>query len=97
MYATVREIVEHHLARNIPEYLTFAGALAIAAVCTMPEKCPVIIGPVDTPIKQMIQDLWAWFRNAIQTAIPAARGNRPATGNPTQPANPAQLKEGESK
>lgn len=82
----IHEILESHIERNIPEYLTFLAALAIAAVCTMPEKCPLILGPVNSPLKEAIQDMWCWLRNALQTAIPAARRQ-----NPTPPANPAYL------
>jgi hypothetical protein len=95
MHETAIQIVQSHIERNIPEYIAFIVAFGIAAVCTMPEKCPLIVGPVDTPVKQAIQDLWAWFRNALQTAIPAARNSNGAhPSNPTPPANPAQLKEG---
>lgn len=67
------EGVQAHVMRNLPEYLTFVGALAIASVVTMPKMIPT-----------SIQDLWTWLRDALQTAVPAARHQNQ---NPT-PDNP---------
>lgn len=64
--STLLSGVEAHIARNLPEYLTFLGALAIASVCTMPEKIPY-------PLPSVLQDWWTWVRDALQTAVPAAR------------------------
>lgn len=60
--------LQEHLLRNFPEYLIFLSALSIAAVVTMPELIP-----------KSLQDWWTWFRNALQTAVPAARNHQ----NPT--------------
>lgn len=87
------EVLKAHVARNLPEYITFIGALAIAAVCTMPKKMPF----VNEDSKW--QELWGWFRDSLQTAVPAARANNHAAvppvtppvnqPNPTPPEGPA--------
>lgn len=66
--------------RNLPEYLTFITALAIATVVTMPRKAPLL--REDHPL----QEVWAWFRDALQTAVPAARNHQA----PQQPEGPAK-------
>ena len=78
------EVLQQHIARNVPEYITFVGALAIAAVCTMPEKCVFIVGEINTGWKLLVQQLWSWMRNTLQTAVPAAQANHP---KPTPPAD----------
>lgn len=73
----ILEGIEAHLLRNLPEYLTFCGALAIAAACTIPAKIP-----------SSMQELWTWFRDIVQTAVPAARNHQPS--NPPSPAEPGK-------
>lgn len=69
--------IQSHIMRNLPEYLTFVGAVAIASVVTMPRAIP-----------RSIDDLWTWMRDALQTAVPAARNHQ----NPNQPEGPANQK-----
>ncbi len=59
------EILQQHIARNLPEYLTFVGALFVAGVCCMPATRP-----------KGIDDWYTWFRDTLQTAVPAARAGR---------------------
>ena len=79
------EGLRQHVAKNLPEYLTFIGALAIAFVCTWPAMIP-----------GTAQDWWTWCRDAFQTAVPAARprgdshGQSPLPPPPSQPDGPAQ-------
>ena len=49
-----------------------SGALCIAVIHTWPARIP-----------SRLQDWWTWAREALQTAIPAARAAGP---NPTLPA-----------
>jgi hypothetical protein len=99
-------LVEAHISKNWEIYTAFAGACAIAAVCTMPEIFPTTW-----------QDWWTWGRNTLQTAVPAARARQEAHSqsstvtanatttqeatastaldppqNPSKPATPAQPK-----
>lgn len=55
---------------NLVVYLGFLEALSIAAIVTMPRKAPLI--HEDHPL----QELWNWFRDTLQTAVPAARHNK---------------------
>lgn len=48
-----------------------SGVLLFAAVSTMPEKIP-----------SSIQECWTWAREALQTAVPAAR--KPTTNQPAK-------------
>ena len=100
--------LQEHVTRNLPEYITFAAALGIAIVCTMPENPP-----------STLRDWWTWMRNSLQTAVPAARARHEASSSvvtstptastkqeaststaldppavPIQPAEPAQPKQG---
>jgi len=61
------QAVKDNMARNVPEYLTFGAALLVAGVCTMPQKMPLV------PSDSRVQELWTWMRDALQTAVPAAR------------------------
>ena len=61
------EGLRQHVTKNLPEYLTFIGALAIAFVCTWP-----------TLIPRSAQEWWTWCRDAFQTAVPAARARTEA-------------------
>ena len=58
------------ITNNLPEWLIFGSALAIAFVCTWPELIP-----------KSAQDWWSWFRNAFQTAVPAARARHEASSS----------------
>ena len=79
------EALKAHIVKNLPEYITFFGALFIAAVCTMPKKMPLV------PEDNKIQELWTWFRDSLQTAVPAARANNhPPTPPPQQPTQPKE-------
>lgn len=71
------EIVQHHITSNLPEYLIFVSALAVASVCTMPKKCPLL--PEDHPL----QEIWTWMRDSLQTAVPAARARNEAHSSST--------------
>ena len=66
------EVLQQHIARNVPEYITFIGALAIAAVCTMPANPPI-----------SFRELWSWLRDTLQTAVPAARARHEASSQTT--------------
>ncbi len=61
-------VLQQHIARNVPEYITFLAAVMIAAVCTMPEDPP-----------KTFRDMWRWLRNTLQTAVPAARAQTHAS------------------
>ena len=61
-------VLQQHIARNVPEYITFLAAVMIAAVCTMPEDPP-----------KTFRDMWRWLRNTFQTAVPAARAQTHAS------------------
>jgi hypothetical protein len=67
------------ILRDILAHLTSigvsCGVVLIALIHTMPAEPP-------TSFRQM----WSWFRDTLQTAIPASRSN------PTPPAGPAQEK-----
>jgi hypothetical protein len=60
-------IIQQHLTANAEAYLALASAIVIASVCTMPENPPATF-----------RDLWAWLRNTLQTAVPAARARNEA-------------------
>jgi hypothetical protein len=62
--------VANAITNNLPEWIIFIGALAIAFVCTWPELIP-----------RNAQDWWSWFRNAFQTAVPAARARHEASSS----------------
>lgn len=57
--------LQQHIARNIEGYGALASAIAIACVCMMPKNRP-----------KSIDDWWTWFRDTLQTAVPAARAQR---------------------
>lgn len=67
--------LQAHLTKNVEAYLGIFSAVCIASVCTMPEKCVFIVGEPDTWWKKLIQQLWTWVRNTLQTAVPAARAS----------------------
>jgi predicted NBD/HSP70 family sugar kinase len=69
-WEALRVGIANAITNNLPEWLIFIGALAIASVVTMPEMIP-----------QSAQDLWTWFRNALQTAVPAARARHEASSS----------------
>jgi hypothetical protein len=71
------EVLQQHIARNMPEYIIFMGAVAVAAVCTMPKKAPLI--PETSPL----QELWNWLRDTLQTAVPAARARHESSSQST--------------
>jgi hypothetical protein len=66
---------EAHLISNAGYYVTVLGTtisvLTIAAICTMPEKCPLIRE------NHPVQELWKWLRDTVQTAVPASRHKNP--------------------
>lgn len=79
--------LQENITKNVPEYVTLIGGLAVAGVCTMPAKCPLL--SQDNPL----QEVWTWLRDALQTAVPAARVNHYQVvppPNPQPPAGPAQ-------
>lgn len=59
---TIWQMVLDNITRNAGKYATAAGLLFVAIVSTAPPKIP-----------QSLQDVWTWGREALQTAIPAAR------------------------
>lgn len=71
------EVLQHHIAMNVPEYVTLFSAICIAAVCSMPKNIPTSFG-----------ELWTWMRDTLQTAVPAARAQHQVsvqtTETPTQ-------------
>jgi hypothetical protein len=54
--------VAGNIQRNWGAYTAVISMLFVAAVGTAPPKIP-----------KSLQDLWTWAREALQTAIPAAR------------------------
>lgn len=42
-------------------------ALCIAGIITMPPKAPLLAAD------NRLQEVWAWLRDTLQTAVPAAR------------------------
>ena len=79
--------LQQHIARNLPEYMTFLAALSIAWVCSIPEKIP-----------SNMQEWWTWARNTLQTAVPAARAsNNHTQPNPTIPPSGDQPTKQETK
>jgi hypothetical protein len=79
--------IQNETAKHAAEYIAIAGAFFVAAVCTMPRKCPLL--PEESPL----QEVWSWLRDTLQTAVPAARANNnhtpPPEVKPTPPAEPA--------
>ena len=78
----------HALGQNIVAnaaiYIGGIVALFVAFVCTWPAGIP-----------RSAQEWWTWFRDAFQTAVPAARAATHVNGqasppNPQPPAGPAQ-------
>lgn len=61
----ILDAIQQHILKNMPEYVIGISALSIATVVTMPPLIP-----------KSLQDWWNWIRNALQTAIPAARSAR---------------------
>lgn len=73
--------IQAHIVKNWEAYAAAISAICIAGVCMMPEKIPATF-----------QEWWTWFRDTLQTAVPAARAQR-ANGNHQQaqpPANPTK-------
>ncbi len=71
----------HAIAENIAQhqgyYTAAVSALFVAGVCTMPPNPPL-----------SFKELWQWVRDALQTAIPAARHTvipQPAEENHEEP------------
>ena len=74
--------LQQNIAGHVTEYVTLAGALFVAFVCTWPAKIPT-----------SIQEWWTWLRDAFQTAVPAARMNHSQQvppPNPQPPVGPGQ-------
>ena len=63
-----------HVSRNWEAYSGALGALTLATIVCMPAKMP-----------RTLDELWAWARSSLQTAIPA-RHAPPTNVDPTQPA-----------
>lgn len=61
-----------HIAQHLAAYGFGSGLLILGLITTMPALIP-----------KSWQDIWTWVRNALQTAVPAARHT-----NPTQPDDP---------
>jgi hypothetical protein len=58
----VLQVIGENILRNWGAYSAALGVLFVAVVSTAPPKIP-----------QSLQELWGWGREALQTAIPAAR------------------------
>lgn len=69
-WEALRVGIANAITNNIPEWIIFIGALAIAAAVTMPELIP-----------KSAQDWWTWMRNSVQTAVPAARARHEASSS----------------
>jgi len=69
-WEALRVGIANAITQNMPEWIIFFGALSIATVVTMPEMIP-----------KSAQDLWSWIRNALQTAVPAARARHEASSS----------------
>ena len=54
--------IQQHLLRNTEAYLGAVTALFIAAACVLPKKRP-----------RTLDDFYDFFRDTVQTAVPAAR------------------------
>lgn len=63
----MRELFLHFVANHGEAITGGISALAIASIITMPAKAPLISE------ENRLQELWTWFRDTLQTAIPAAR------------------------
>jgi hypothetical protein len=74
--------IQDHVLKNFPEYAIFVTALSIAFVCTWPEFIP-----------RSAQDWWTWFRNAFQTAVPAARARVEAHSTTTTATPTTSMKQ----
>lgn len=67
-------VVIRHLEHHVAFYSASASALFVAGVCTMPSALP-----------RTLQEWWTWIREALQTAIPAARHpQNPQNQNPNK-------------
>ena len=71
-WTALQQGLANMVSQNLPEWIIFGSALAIAFVCTWPELIP-----------KSAQDWWSWFRNAFQTAVPAARARHEASSSVT--------------
>ncbi len=69
--------LQQHLLKNFPEYITLFSALCIAGVCMMPKNRP-----------KTIDDWYTWFRDTVQTAVPAARAQRESTHTVSETITP---------
>ena len=78
----VPDALLNHLSVHWRIYTTAGTALFVAGVCTMPQKMPMIRA------NHPVQEVWTWIRDALQTAVPAARAAH--IQNPIKPENPAQ-------
>lgn len=74
--------IQQHMLKNLPEYITLFTAISIATIVTMPEIIP-----------KSFQDWWTWLRNALQTAIPAARAARNANTDINRAQRPVEPQE----
>ncbi len=74
----ILEALRQHVTQHLPDYLAVVSLLGVAFICTMPQICPFIRGEIDTPFKRMVQALWTWLRDGLQTATPAARARQEA-------------------
>ena len=71
-----------NIAKNWQVYTASAGVLFVAFVSCMPKNPPA-----------SMVEYWTWVREALQTAIPAARPHiNHDEPNPTKPVEPAQPK-----
>ena len=75
--------LQENITKNVPEYITLIGGLTVAAIVTMPIKAPLI------PAESRLQELWTWLRDALQTAVPAARVNHYQVTPPPNPSTAA--------
>jgi len=64
-WVALQQGLANAVTNNLPEWIIFGGAVAIASVCMMPKNRP-----------KSIDDWWTWFRDTLQTAVPAARAQR---------------------
>jgi hypothetical protein len=73
------QAIAAHIEKNWEAYSAVAGAIVLASIACMPASPP-----------KSFADLWIWARNALQTAIPAAR--QVNHENPTTAATAPQEK-----
>ena len=63
----IGQAIVNYVGVHWEEFTAAAGVLFVAGVCTMPQKMPMV--RADHPL----QEPWTWLRDALQTAVPAAR------------------------